>query len=149
MPHYRERLTPAFWVFLSTALVIPASIIVFAPIAGPGVLIGIGVGLVLYAGVVVALLATSPVIEVGADTLRVGRARIPLALLGELEAFRGAEASAERGRRLDARAWLCIRGWIDPVVKMRIADPQDPTPYWLVSTRRPGDLIDAVTRGAA
>jgi hypothetical protein len=27
---------------------------------------------------------------------------------------------------------------------MRIADPQDPTPYWLVSTRRPGDLVEAL-----
>jgi hypothetical protein len=85
------------------------------------------------------------VIEVSGSRLRVGRASIALDLLGGCTAYEGPEAFAERGTRLDARAFLCIRGWIKPVVKMRIADPLDPTPYWLVSSRRPGDLIDAVT----
>ena len=31
--HYRERLWPAAWVFLATALVIPASLLVFLPIS--------------------------------------------------------------------------------------------------------------------
>ena len=146
MPHYRERLSPSLWVFLSTALVIPASVIVFAPITEGGLLIGLAVGLVLYAGVLGVLIGTSPVIEVSGDTVRVGRASIPRSLVSGADQFAGAEATAERGRLLDARAWLCIRGWIDPVVKMRIADPLDPTPYWLVSTRRPGDFIDAVTK---
>jgi hypothetical protein len=146
MSHYRERLTPSLWVFVATALVIPASILVFAPVtAVPGLVVGTAVGLVLYAGVLAVLVATAPVIEVSGGRLRVGRASITLDLLGGCTAYEGPEAFAERGTRLDARAFLCIRGWIKPVVKMRIADPQDPTPYWLVSSRRPGDLIDAVT----
>ncbi|MFB2555978.1 DUF3093 domain-containing protein [Herbiconiux liangxiaofengii] len=146
MSLYRERLTPSPWVFVVTALVIPASILVFAPItAVPGILVGILVGVVLYAGVLGVLFATSPVIEVSGGRLRVGRATIDLDLLSGCTAHEGDDATAERGPRLDARAYLCIRGWVGPVVKMRIADPLDPTPYWLVSTRRPGDLIDAVT----
>ncbi len=146
MQHYRERLHPSLWVYLSTALVLPASTIVFAPLTTvPGVLIGIAVGLVLYAGIVVVLVTTSPVLEVTEKEVRVGRARIPRELVGDCRAYRGEDAALQRGRLLDARAYLCIRGWIDPVVNMRIADPQDPTPYWLVSTRRPGDFIDAVT----
>ncbi|WP_066038696.1 DUF3093 domain-containing protein [Herbiconiux solani] len=151
MTRYRERLSPSPWVFFATALVLPASIIVFAPIwDGTGWPVGVGVGIVLYAGALLVLILTSPVIEVTGDTLRVGRASIPLELIGECEAFTGADATAQRGRLMDVRAWLCIRGWVDPVVKMRIADPLDPTPYWLVSTRRPGDLIDAVSlRGSS
>jgi hypothetical protein len=146
MSHYRERLSPSLWVLLSTALVLPASIIVFAPIGtGSGWLIGTGVGIVLYTGVLALLIGGAPVLDVSDGNVRVGRANIPASLVGTCSAYRGEEATAERGRRLDARAWLCIRGWIDPVVKMEIADPQDPTPYWLVSTRRPGEFIDAVT----
>ena len=52
----------------------------------------------------------------------------------------------ERGPSLDARAWLSIRGWVDPVVKVTLADEKDPTPYWLVSTRRPEDLKAARER---
>ncbi|WP_368499667.1 DUF3093 domain-containing protein [Herbiconiux sp. A18JL235] len=146
MQHYRERLHPSLWVYLSTALVLPASTIVFAPLTTvPGVLVGLVVGLVLYAGIVVILVATSPVLEVTENEVRVGRARIAKRLVGDCQAYTGQDAALQRGRLLDARAHLCIRGWIDPVVNMRIADPQDPTPYWLVSTRRPGDFIDAVT----
>jgi len=146
MSHYRERLSPSLWVFLSTALVVPASIIVFAPLpSAPGVLIGSVIGVLIYAGFVIGLLASAPVITVENGTLTVGRASIPVELVGDVEEFRGEDARTQRGPQLDARAYLCIRGWIGPVVKMRIADPQDPTPYWLVSTRRPGDLIEAVS----
>lgn len=47
---YRERLWPAPWVFISTALVIPASLLVFLPISLPA---GIAVALGLYGAVVV------------------------------------------------------------------------------------------------
>ena len=146
MPLYRERLSPALWVLVSAALVVPASIIVFAPLSAvPGVFVGAVVGVVLYLGFIGALVLAAPVIEVVPGEVRVGRATIPSALISECHAYEGDAATAERGRLLDARAYLCIRGWVKPVVKMRIADPLDPTPYWLVSTRRPGDLIDAVT----
>lgn len=151
MTHYRERLSPALWVFLATALVLPASIIVFLPLTSvPGALLGTVVGVALYAGTIGLLLFGAPVIEVTPGRVRVGRAWIPSELIGECTVYTGEEATAQRGRLLDARAYLAIRGWIKPVVKMTIADPQDPAPYWLVSTRRPGDLIDAVTasRGA-
>ncbi|MBI5160154.1 MAG: DUF3093 domain-containing protein [Micrococcales bacterium] len=141
MPAFRERLFPAPWVFIATALVIPAMIIVFLPIAA---WLGVAIAAALYGTIVVALLATTPTIEVDADEFRAGQARLPRAVVGEVEPYRGDEASLERGRLLDARAWLLIRGWISPVVKVRLVDPDDPTPYWLVSTRRPEELVAAL-----
>ena len=41
---------------------------------------------------------------------------------------------------------MCIRGWIDPVVRIEIADPSDRTPYWLASTRRPDKLVAALSQ---
>lgn len=141
VPHYRERLWPAPWLYVATALVIPASLLVFLPIS---LGVGVGVAVALYAGCVVLLLAASPTITVTADELVAGRARIPLAFVGSVDQFAGDEARAERGPGLDARAWLLIRGWVDPVVRIEIADPEDPTPYWLVSTRRPAALAAAL-----
>ncbi|MDQ1530339.1 MAG: hypothetical protein QOE37_444, partial [Microbacteriaceae bacterium] len=66
------------------------------------------------------------------------------ALTGAPEAFRAAEATAARGVGLDARAWTVLRGWVDPVVRVPILDPDDPSPYWLLSTRRPEELIAAL-----
>jgi hypothetical protein len=66
-------------------------------------------------------------------------------LISAVSAFRGEEATLQRGRLLDARAWLLIRGWVSPVVKIELADETDPTPYWIVSTRTPDALVAALT----
>lgn len=139
---YRERLWPAWWVFVATALVIPASLLVFLPISPTA---GVVSAVVLYGAIVVALIVTTPSIEVSDGMLRAGRARIERRYVGAVTAHTGAEAFAERGPRLDARAWLLLRGWISGVVRIEIADEADPTPYWLVSTRRPAALADALS----
>ena len=142
-PVFRERLRPAVWVYLATALVNPASLLVFLPISMTA---GIAVAVGLYAAIVVLLGVTTPTIEVSDGELRAGRAHIALPFVARATGFRGAEATAERGTRLDTRAWLLLRGWIDPVVRIELSDPDDPTPYWLVSTRRPDELVDALNR---
>lgn len=141
MQSYRERVWPSPWLFVATALVIPASLLVFLPI---NLAVGIATAVVLYGACVVLLVTAAPVIAVDGGILRAGRAQVPVGIIGETQAFRGEEARQERGPRLDARAWLLIRGWVDPVVRLRIDDPADPVPYWLVSTRRPEELMSAI-----
>ena len=46
----------------------------------------------------------------------------------------------------DARAYLLLRPYRKKAVKVSLSDPADPTPYWLVSTRRPDALAAALTR---
>lgn len=137
MDLYRERLWATPWLFVSTLLVLPAVMLVFAPIDAA---VGVALAILFYAAIAVTLVASAPTIRVTPEELIAGRARIPLTCLGAAEAFHGAEAVEERGRRLDARAWLLIRGWIKPVVKVPVADPADPVPYWLLSTRNPDEL---------
>jgi hypothetical protein len=140
---YSERLLPGPWPFITTALVIPASLLVFLPINQT---LGVICAAILYASCVVLLVLASPRIEVTDELLIAGRARLPLPNVGEATGFMGTEATQERGPRLDARAWLLIRGWISPVVKVRVDDANDPTPYWLVSTRHPKELIAALKK---
>ena len=141
MTPYREKLWPAVWLYLATALVIPASILVFTPI---DLRVGIAVAVVLYGACVAALIIGAPVVEVTSTEFIAGRARLPLSLVGTAAGFSGLEARDERGPRLDARAWLLIRGWIDPVVKVNVTDAADPAPYWLVSTRHPESVVAAL-----
>jgi hypothetical protein len=140
--HYRERLWPAPWLFVATALVIPASLLVFLPI---NLLAGVVVAIVLYAGCVILLVLGGPVIEVTDTDFRAGRASLPLSIAGTVEGFEGDEARAERGVRLDARTWLLIRGWISPVVKIQNLDERDSAPYWVVSTRHPDAVVAAIS----
>jgi hypothetical protein len=115
--------------------------LVFAPISAlAGILTAAG----LYAGCVVLLVLASPVVSVKDGILTAGRARISVSMLGEAVPVQEPDASQERGPGLDARAWLLIRGWIAPVVRVPITDPNDPAPYWLISTRKPKKLADAI-----
>jgi len=105
---------------------------------------GITAAIVLFVIITVLLVLSTPSITVTRTTLRVGRATIERGFLGKATAFRGKEATAARGTRLNGLAFLCIRGWVDPVVRIEIEDPSDRTPYWLASTRHPEQLIAAL-----
>lgn len=141
MTIYRERLWASAGAFLATALVIPASLLVFLPI---NFTVGIGVAAALYAGCAILLVLASPAIEVTTEHFVAGRAKLPIRFAGEVTTYREPEATAQRGPRLDARAWLMIRGWVSPVVRIELTDAGDPTPYWLVSTRHPEKVAEAL-----
>ncbi|MGL4339759.1 MAG: DUF3093 domain-containing protein [Rhodoglobus sp.] len=141
MSVYREKLWPTPWIFLSTALVIPASLLVFLPI---NTSVGVIAAVTLYGTCVITLLLSATRITITDTELIAGNARIPLDLIGEAHGFVTEQARLERGQRLDARAFLVIRGWIDPVVRIEVIDPEDPTPYWLVSTRNPSSIAQAI-----
>lgn len=138
---YHERIWPSAWIFISTALVVPATLLVFLPISQT---VGVIAAVTLYTTIVVILIVTTPKIEVTASELIAGRARVPVQLIDNVTAFTGDQATLQRGQLLDARAWLLIRGWVAPVVKIDLADDQDPTPYWIVSSRTPAALVAAV-----
>ena len=141
MHDYREKLWPTPWIFIATLLLIPASILVLAPVSMPA---GIVTGIVLYAAAAGSLTLTAPVIEVQDGMLRAGRAEISVDHTGDAVAAFDADARIERGTGLDARAFLVIRGWVQPVVRVPITDPNDPAPYWLLSSRRPKELAAAI-----
>lgn len=140
---FRERLSPSLWVLVSAALCGPMVALVFAPIDTTLALV---LGAIAGVGVVAFLVAASPAVEVSDGWLRVGRARIELSFLGETEVFVGDAARNARGPGLDARAWHMLRGGIDGVVVVAVTDPDDPTPFWVLSTRTP-DRLAAAIRG--
>jgi hypothetical protein len=139
---YSERLTlgPLGWVLL---LVFASMLgIAFVPV---DLRLAVFIGSVGVVGGIVVLVRTAPVVRVDGTTLQAGRARIPLSLVGGVSALDAATTRAELGPRLDARAYLCLRGWIHTAVRVELVDPLDPTPYWIVSTRRPEALAAALT----
>ncbi len=139
---HRERLWPSAGVWFLT--LVPGLFTGIA--AGPiDITLSITLGIVVTAVVVVALVRTSPVVEVTSDgLLRAGRAVLPARFVTGVEPARGPRARAVRGVDLDARSHLLLRGWVDPVVRVDLDDPDDPHPSWVVSTRSPDHLARAV-----
>ncbi|MDM7853569.1 DUF3093 domain-containing protein [Cellulomonas alba] len=140
-PAFREVLWPAP---LGWALVGTVALMAWLALAvlDPRIAIG-GAVAVLVVGVVL-LVRTSPRVEVAGGELRAGQAHIPVQLLAQPQALDAQRTRTELGPRLDARAHVCLRGWIPTAVRVEVVDPEDPTPYWLVSTRRPDDLVRAL-----
>jgi hypothetical protein len=139
---YSERLTlgPLGWVLL---LVFATMLgIAFVPV---DVRLAVVLGAAVLVGGLFLLVSTAPVVRVDGTTLRAGQAQIPLSLVGGVTALDAAEARTELGPRLDARAYLCLRGWIHTAVRVELVDPLDPTPYWIISTRHPDALTAALT----
>jgi len=72
--------------------------------------------------------------------LKVGDAHVPLEFVGTVETFGAGEKRKVLGPNLDPAAFMLHRGWVGPLVRVRITDPDDPTPYWVFSSRRPAEL---------
>ncbi|UFT00383.1 DUF3093 domain-containing protein [Nocardia huaxiensis] len=80
----------------------------------------------------------------GTPELRVDRAHLPATFVSRAAAVPASAKSAALGRQLDPAAFVQHRAWIGPLVLLVLDDPDDPTPYWLVSTRRPEQIISAL-----
>ncbi|MDO5754176.1 DUF3093 domain-containing protein [Arthrobacter sp.] len=139
--NYTEKLWPGFWGWVIVVGLSAAGILIFIPISPAAGYIAF---FVLLIGQAALLIASTPTIEVTPETLRVGRAQIERQFVGEVTAYHGQDATDQRGTKLNGLAYLCIRGWIKPVVKMEITDPTDRTPYWLASSRNPEHLAAAL-----
>lgn len=133
------------WIWILAAGISSAGILALAPIS---IMAGYVAAAILFALQSTLLILSTPRIAVYQRTLTVGRATIGRHYIGTVTAYRGDEATAQRGPKLNGMAYLCLRGWIGPVVRIEIADPADPTPYWLTSTRRPEQLVAALSIGS-
>ena len=134
---YKERVTPNLGTFAAVSVLLPSTIIISEPF---DLLVGLVVGLIGVLGIWALLFFRAPQIRVTKEKLYVGRASIPRDLIGEPVAISKSEVFGERGPKLDPAAYKVFQGSIKTAIKIPISDPQDPTPYWLVSTRNPTKL---------
>ena len=84
-------------------------------------------------------------IEVRDGTLFAGPARISLDLVGTPVALDADRTKRVQGVEADARAFLLMRPYVKRSVQVPIEDPADPAPYWLLSTRHPAALVQALS----
>lgn len=140
---YRERLTaPLSWWVMVVAFGLVWGWLMLVATNRP-----IAIGAALIAGVVAGALVWSygsVVITAGPDGLRVGSTHLPRAHVGDVAVLDPRDFRAELGPQADARAWLRTRPYIDAGVRVEVADPSDPTPYWLISSRHPEAVAAAL-----
>jgi len=82
----------------------------------------------------------------GNAVLWAGPAHLPADVISRSAEIPTSAKSAALGRQLDPAAFVLHRAWVGPMVLVVLDDPDDPTPYWLVSTRHPDRVLAALTR---
>lgn len=73
-----------------------------------------------------------------------GEAHLPMSVVTRSAEIPPTAKSSALGRQLDPAAYVLHRGWVGPLILVVLDDPDDPTPYWLVSSRHPDRLLAAL-----
>lgn len=140
---YREWVgpPPSWWVLsvLFSLSWLAAIGFYLGPLPGVLALLGAqGVLTALFCGTAIRL-------RLDGTELRVCRAVLDLAYVAEVRPL-DADATTQRtGPGADARAHLVLRPYARTAVELVLDDPADPVPYWVVSTRRPVALAEAIS----
>lgn len=80
----------------------------------------------------------------GEVQLWAGQAHLPVTVIARSAEIAPSAKSAALGRQLDPAAYVVHRAWVGPMVLAVLDDPDDPTPYWLVSCRHPERVLSAL-----
>ena len=80
----------------------------------------------------------------GPPVLWAGPAHLPADVINRSAEIPATAKSAALGRQLDPAAYVLHRAWVGPMVLVVLDDPDDPTPYWLVSSRHPHRVLTAL-----
>jgi hypothetical protein len=81
----------------------------------------------------------------GERWLHVDDARLPLSAVADVEVLEPVAYSDALGVAQHPLAFVVQRPWINRGVRVVLDDPEDPTPYWIVASRRPERLREAFT----
>lgn len=145
---YRERLWVPLW-WWPVAFAIAGLLAAEIHMGAPGLRAWLPYVLLFPVPVWVLLWLSRHRIEVAPDAagtpeLRADRAHLPVNFVARAATVAPTAKSAALGRQLDPAAYVQHRPWVGSMVLLVLDDPDDPTPYWLVSTRRPERVLAAL-----
>jgi len=144
-PNFRERSQWPVWLWLFLVfLAASLALAVWAALGDTGVRWGTITMLVQVLGLLFASQKSVLNIEVTDRVLHVGDANIEVKYINEITELGSEDMRQVRGPLADPAAYLALRFWVSTGVKITIADPKDPTPYWLISSKKAHSLKSAL-----
>lgn len=143
-PHrYTERLSVGWWLWvpaIGLTTLLAAEIYLGAPGLATWVpyvvLLPLTVGGLWWLGRIEVTVADGE--------LRVDDARLPVRFVADVVVLDAAARRDVLGPHAERWAFVIQRPWVSGAVQVHLDDPADPTPYWLVSSRRPDELAAAL-----
>lgn len=140
---YRESLrTPAWWY--AVALFVAALLAAEFHVSSVSLTDWLAFGIMLPLSVAIVWSLGRGKLEISGGELRIRGAHIPLREFSGAVALDAATLRRVIGREGDPAAFISIRAWIGPGLQLWLDDPEDPTPYWVISSRNPQAVVDIV-----
>jgi hypothetical protein len=134
---YSERVFPGLSFFLAT---------LFAPAALYLIVLAFDDFWALITFVVSELaiiflgLFAAPTLSLSSKTLSIGNVQIPTQYVKAITVVDPSAQQSEKGPKLNPSAYVRFQVGVNGLLKVELNDPNDPTPYWLISSRNP-DLV--------
>lgn len=144
--NYAEVVRPPFWLISFIFFLLGSlALSIWAAFDNPAGQIALTIAIIA-----VLVISDQVAMQIGVSEteLRVGDAHIERIYLGQVQVLSSEEMRLARGRDADPAAFLAIRFWQPRGIKIKICDPRDPTPYWLVSSKRAGLLSEALKKNS-
>ena len=146
---HERRIVPWWWWVVGAAIAVPTTeaVVVLGPEMSnrPTAALAIGCLIVTLAlEVTLLVLLGRSTVDVDEAGLRAGDVALSASHIGRVRALDAATAHRLLGPGLRADAQLSLRPWIKTAVQIEVDDANDPTPYWVVATRRPLELVAAL-----
>ncbi len=146
-PAYVERLGVPWWAW---PLVLLAGALLATEIwmGGGGLRAWVPFAVVLPLAVAVTARLGRIRVAVTATEFQVDDARLPVAVIADVVALDAEGKREALGVGAHPLAFVVQRPWIKGAVQVVLDDPADPTPFWVVSTRRPVELATVLLTAA-
>ncbi|MGX6602536.1 DUF3093 domain-containing protein [Micromonosporaceae bacterium Da 78-11] len=142
-PAFFERLRLSWWMWLA-ALAVDAIVGLEILLGFPTLASWVPFAVLLPLTAAGLLWAGRIAVAVTDAEFLVDDARLPLAVIADVIALDAAGKSEALGVGAHPLAFVIQRPWVGPAVQVLLDDPTDPTPYWVISTRRPVELASAL-----
>ncbi|MEV6690822.1 DUF3093 domain-containing protein [Micromonospora sp. NPDC051196] len=142
-PAYAERLRLPWWLWLA-GLATAVLLAVELWMGATGVRAWLPFAVLLPATVAGLVWLGRIRIAVTDGELQVDDARLPARFVADVIALDAEGRREVLGVGADPLAFVVQRPWISGAVQVVLDDPADPTPFWVVSTRHPVELAEAL-----
>ncbi|WP_341719712.1 DUF3093 domain-containing protein [Micromonospora sp. FIMYZ51] len=140
---YSERLRLPWWLWLA-GLAAATLVAVEIWMGGAGVRAWLPFAVLLPAAVAGLAWLGRIRVAVADGELRVDDARLPVRFVADAIALDAEGRREVLGVGADPLAFVVQRPWISGAVQVVLDDPADPTPFWVVSSRHPVELAEAI-----
>ncbi len=136
---FRERLSLPWW-WWPICLAVAIGLAIELGMGVPGIVTWLPLALLVPLTVAGLLWLGRIRISIDDTDFRIDDACLPREFIASVEPLSGTPLRDALTAQLHPLAFVIKRPWVRSAVRITVNDPQDPTPYWIVSTKRPEEI---------